>query len=195
MSADLVAAADAPALDIAAGVERMMGDAAMYLRILARFRSDYTGYVARLRTALAGGDLTLAHRVVHTLKGAAAMIEARGLRAAAVEVEQQLRGGAHANAHLVDRMEAELARVMAQVDSLMAAQSAGDTAGAQAMLAERDLRRLRALLDVGDSGAQNVIAENRSALRTRLGAARMAELEKAVAAFDYERALGVLDAQ
>nr|WP_229521196.1 Hpt domain-containing protein [Massilia sp. IC2-477] len=167
----------------------------MYLRILARFRSDYTGYVARLRTALAGGDLTLAHRVVHTLKGAAAMIEARGLRAAAVEVEQQLRGGAHANAHLVDRMEAELARVMAQVDSLMAAQSAGDTAGAQAMLAERDLRRLRALLDVGDSGAQNVIAENRSALRTRLGAARMAELEKAVAAFDYERALGVLDAQ
>nr|WP_229520704.1 Hpt domain-containing protein [Massilia sp. IC2-476] len=167
----------------------------MYLRILARFRSDYTGYVARLRTALAGGDLTLAHRVVHTLKGAAAMIEARGLRAAAVEVEQLLRGGAHANAHLVDRMEAELARVMAQVDSLMAAQSTGDAAGAQAMLAERDLRRLRALLDVGDSGAQDVIAENRSALRTRLGAARMAELEKAVAAFDYERALGVLDAQ
>lgn len=194
MSTDLLAAGSAPALDTAAGVDRMMGDAAMYLRILARFRSDYSGKVARLRIALASGDLTLAHRIVHTLKGAAAMIEARGLRMLALEAEQQLRAGTHADALLVDRLEAELARVLAQVDSMMAAQSANNAAGAQAGLSDADLRRLRALLDVGDSGAQNVMAENRAALRIRLGAARMAELEKAVAAFDYERAVGVLDA-
>ena len=61
------------------------------------------------------------------------------------------------------------------------------------MLLEPDLARLRSLLDLGDSSAHDVMAEKRAGLRARLGAARMAELESAVAAFDYEQALCVLD--
>ncbi len=182
-----------PALDTAAGLDRMMGDAAMYLRVLSRFRSEYAGNVARLRAALDLGDLSLAHRIAHTLKGAAAMIEARGLRALAVEVEQLLRSGTHANAALVDRLEAELARVMAQVDAQIAAPG-GVPAPIEAGLNDSELARLCALLDVGDSGAQRFMAEKRAGLRIRLGAARMTELETAMAAFDYERALRVLDA-
>lgn len=189
--------ASMPALDVAAGLDRMMGDEAMYLRILGRFRSDYTTNVARLRDAIATGDATLAHRIAHTLKGAAAMIEARMLRALAVETEHLLRAGLAADLQLLDRLEAELVRVIAQIDGLVAAPAAGTPAAgklAEGGLAEADLARLCALLDLGDSGAQDFVAEKRAGLCTRLGAARMAEMESAVAAFDYERALHVLGA-
>ena len=184
------------ALDLAAGLERMMGDRAMYLRVLGRFRSDYADNAARLRAALAAGDSTLAHRVAHTLKGAAAMVEARTLRALALDVEQLLRAGAPADAQLqqlIGQLETELARTMAQVDTLLAPPGASPAAG-QAVLAEGDIAQLCALLDLGDSGAQDFMAEKRAGLRTRLGEARMAELETAVAAFDFELALSVLDA-
>lgn len=107
-------------LDFVAGLERMMGDRAMYLRILARFRSDYSDNATRLRAALATGDTPLAHRIVHTLKGAAGMVEARGLHALALEAEQLLRGGAPADALRLDRLEAELAGVMAEIGRLLA---------------------------------------------------------------------------
>lgn len=183
----------APALDPAAGLERMMGDRAMYRRVLARFRSDYADNVARLRAAIAAGDTTLAHRIVHTLKGAAAMIEARGLRALAVDVEQLLRAGAPAAPRLLDRLEAELALVIAQVDSMIVAPATHIPAQEAAPLAESDVAQLRLLLDLGDSGAQDFMVEKCAGLRTRLDAARMAELESALRAFDYERALSVLD--
>ena len=181
------------ALDCAAGLERMMGDQAMYLRVLTRFHSDYADTAARLRAALAAGDATLAHRIAHTLKGAAAMVEARGLRALALEVEQLLRAGAAADTALLDRLDAELARVIAAV-TLRLAPDAGTPASGAAALSDDDLAHLRSLLDLGDSGAQDLMAEKRAGLRARLGAARMAQLESAVTAFDYERALSVLDA-
>lgn len=182
------------ALDRAAGLDRMMGDEAMYLRVLRRFHSDYADTAARLRAALAGGDATLALRIAHTLKGAAAMVEARGLRALALEVEGLLRAGAPADAPLLDRVDAELARVIGEMAPLLAP-DAGVSDADEAPLSETDLANLRSLLDLGDSGAQDLMAERRAALRARLGAARMAQLESAVAAFDYERALSVLDAR
>ena len=181
------------ALDPAAGLERLMGDRAMYLRVLARFRSDYAGKVAQLRAALAAGDAPLAHRIAHTLKGAAAMIEARGLHALALETEQLLRAGRVADAPLLERLETALARVIVEVDLLLGP-ATGVAASGAAVLADADLAGLRALLDVGDSSAQEVVAQKHAGLRARLDAARMAELESAVAAFDYERALAVLDA-
>jgi HPt (histidine-containing phosphotransfer) domain-containing protein len=182
----------AQALDTAAGLDRMMGDRGMYLRVLARFRADYTDNVARLRDALDAGDMTLAHRIAHTLKGAAAMIEARGLRALAVELEQLLRDRAAADPQLVDRLDTELACVIAQVDGLLAPPAPTPSPAAEPTLSDCELAQLWALLDLGDSGAQDVIVEKRGALCARLGEARMQQLEAAVAAFDFERALSVL---
>src|SRR5690606_9596332 len=111
--------------------------------------------VARLRAALAVGDAPLAHRIAHTLKGAAAMIEARGLRALALEAEQLLRAGDVASAPLLERLETELARVIAEVDLLLGP-AAGVAASGKAVLADADLTRMRALLDVGDGSDQEV---------------------------------------
>ena len=179
------------ALDYRAGLERLMGDQAMYLRVLTRFHLDYHDNVARLRAAIGAGDLPLAQRIAHTLKGAAAMIEARRLRQLAAEVEHALRSGAGADPRLVERLGKELARVIAQLDVLLQAPAQPAGAAGEAV-AEADMARLCELLDTGDSAAQEFVEEQFGGLRTLLGKARATELQAAIAAFDFERALHLL---
>ncbi len=83
----------APVLDIEAGVERLMGDRAMYLRAVARFRSGYRDSARAIRQRARRRRHQLAHRLAHTLKGAAGMIEAPRLRVAALVLEATLRDG------------------------------------------------------------------------------------------------------
>jgi len=180
-----------PAFDYAAGLERMTGDTEMYGRVLARFRFDYRDAVVRLRAAFDAGDLVLAQRQAHTLKGAAAMIEARGLRQGALALEQALRAGRAPEDALLERLEAELEQVMAQLDVLLAAPAPAEAAPAPP-LDDAQVARLCALLDLGDSAAQDLIAEHGAGLRTLLGAPRMAQLQAAVACFDFEGALTML---
>jgi HPt (histidine-containing phosphotransfer) domain-containing protein len=186
------AAPDAACIDCAAGLERVIGDRAMYLRVLARFRSEYRDMAMRLRAALAAGELPLAQRIAHTLKGAAAMIEARELRRLGADVEHQLRSGAPIDTQLVDRLEAELARVLAQLDVLVEPAAPDAPAEAAGTLGAPEIARLAGMLDTGDSAAQVLIEDQGEALRTLLGAPRMTQLQAAVACFDFEEALRVL---
>ncbi len=156
------AAAPDPALDYSAGLERLMGDQAMYQRVLTRFHADYRDKAAHLREALGAGDLPLAQRIAHTLKGAAAMIEARLLRQLAAEVEHALRAGTGVDPRLVERMDRELARVMAQLDVLLQRSSKpgkepeGELAGAS--VSSADLARLKpAFAAFGDWGQDELV--------------------------------------
>lgn len=186
-------------LDLAGGIDRVMGDRSMFARILSRFRLDYGRTAAAIRTALADGDRPRAQRLTHTLKGASGLIEARPLHRRAEALEGVLR--AHTDHRgAVDRLESELDRVLRELDKLL--KTAPGTPGARpdAAAAPNDpalrrgdqLPRLRKLLDVGDGAAVEVFADARSQLTEVLGAAIMHELTLAMAAFDFERALKLL---
>ena len=80
-------------VDIVDGLDRVMGDRDLYTRMLRRFRKDYMGGDGPIRIAIDAGDRALAHRLSHTLKGAAGMIGARPLHQAACALETALRTG------------------------------------------------------------------------------------------------------
>lgn len=183
------------AIDLAAGLDRVMGDHAMHLRVLGRFRADYRDTVARLRQAIEDGEPALAQRVVHTLKGAAAMIEARTLRQLALEVELtlrelSLRPQGRVEPHLIDGLEAELARVLVQLDLLL---STPQDAMNGAAASSGELACLRAMLDIGDGTAPALLEARHAAFLAALGPERMRQLDAAVGSFDFERALAVLE--
>lgn len=182
----------APALDIEAGVERLMGNRSIYLRALARFRNDYRHAAAAIRAAFDAGDLELARRLAHTLKGAAGMIEAPALTAAALALEDALRGSGRHAAALLMRLDGALAEVLRALDAMdLQAQSIAPPTQAPA---ETDaVARLRAMLDIGDGAAVELVFEARGALRAHLGEWEYDALHAAVAQFDYERALEMLD--
>lgn len=184
----------AAAIDLAAGLDRVMGDRAMFLRVLARFAGDYRDLIARLQAAIDAGDAVLAQRIAHTLKGAAGMIEALPLRRLALETELALKTDGVAPATLIAALDAELTRVLVEVDRLPVAPDAHALPAMPSTLPvdARDLAQLRAMLDIGDGRAPELVALLRPRLLVTLGADRLDALETAVRRFDFEQALRLL---
>lgn len=190
--------APAPLVDVDAGVERLMGNRPVYLRALARFRHDYRSAGAAIGTAIETGNLTLAQRLVHTLKGAAGMIEAPSLHAAALALEAALRAATASQADLPSlrapfvRLDAELAHVLRELDAMTDLAEAG--APAPRLVGSEDVMvRLRTLLDIGDGEAVDLVEDARDVLVAQLGEEEYGKLGAAVADFDFERALALLD--
>lgn len=183
-------------IDLAAGLERVMGDRDMFLRILGRFAADYRDLAARLHAALYAEDAVLAQRIAHTLKGAAGMIAADRLCALALEVELALKAGGAAPLVLIARLDAELARVLAHVEALLTAPHTPEVPVIPADLpAQHDLAQLRGMLDIGDGRASELVMQLRGQLQARLGSEAMPAFEAAVRRYDFERALALLDRQ
>lgn len=197
-----------PAVNHAGGIARLMGDSALFGRVLARFRNEYRQAAAAIRAALDAGDTALALRVVHTLKGAAGMIEAVPLRRETHALEQQLRGGADGQPYpALMRVQAELERVLHELDALAgtlpqrAAAPAPAPAPAQSAApipaSEREsvLARLITLLDDGNGDAVDLVRDAAPALAAQLGEAGYRAVAEAIEAFDFDGALALLQGQ
>jgi two-component system sensor histidine kinase/response regulator len=179
-----------PAIDYANGVARLMGDAALFARVLVRFRKEYRHAAGAIRGALAAGDVQLAQRLVHTLKGAAGMIEAVALRDQALALEQALRLGGDPVPQLA-RLERALERVLRE---LAAAESVPP---ALARVHDGEcgdaLARLRILLEDGNGDAVDLVQEAAASLTKELGEDRYRNLAAAIEVFDFEGALALLE--
>ncbi|MBD8533297.1 MULTISPECIES: Hpt domain-containing protein [unclassified Massilia] len=180
-----------PVLDSEAGVERLMGNRALYLRILARFGNDYRDAAAAIRRVLAAHDTDSAQRLAHTLKGASGIIEAPVLHAAAQALDDALRGGRRDAGPLVLQLEAALAAVLREIDAME--MSAVATPPAAMPPPANALSELRTMLAIGDGAAVELAAAAHGELRAHLGERDYAALSAAVENFDYERALLLLD--
>ena len=187
------AAPGAPAIDFAVGLARVMDDRALFLRVLGRFAGDYRDLAARLHAALDAGDAVLAHRIAHTLKGAAGMIEANRLRRLALDVELALKAGGAAPLALIAALDEELARVLAEVDALLAAPETAAQVQANSPAARDDLARLRDMLDIGDGRAPDLAAQLRPRLLAGMGSEKVAAFDAALRRFDFENALALLE--
>jgi HPt (histidine-containing phosphotransfer) domain-containing protein len=183
-----------PVIDLAGGVGRVMGDHGLYARVLERFRSDYRRAAASIRGALAAGDLTLAERLTHTLKGAAGMIEARPLQRQALALEHALRGRREDCERQLDLLDTELDRVLRELDSMLTMPVTRESVPASSSLdPQHAAARLAALLDLGDGSAVELMQEAREALVAALGEARFAQVAAAIGEFDFERALELVN--
>jgi len=179
------------------GIARLMGDADLFSRVLARFRKDYRHAAVRIREALAAGDTELALRLAHTLKGASGMIEAVPLREAAQALEQALRRGETHLAPRLARLEHALERVLRKLDgtednALPAQQPARDEDRVETN--EKFAVRLRALLEDGNGDALDLVQEAAAGLTRELGEERYRRIAAAVENFDFEGALANISA-
>lgn len=206
--APAVAPVSLPAINHAGGIARLMGDGALFARVLARFRNEYRQATSGIRAALEHGDMPLALRLVHTLKGAAGMIEAVPLRREAHALEQVLRSGdGNADAAL-GRLQDELERVLRELDVLagsLAERPAGSPPPAKPVApatvtaaAPADgagvVQRLVMLLDEGNGDAVDLVRDAAPALAAQLGDNAYRSVAEAVEAFDFDGALDLLRA-
>ena len=190
-------------LDTVAAIARVLGNGALYLRMLRRFSADHPAGASPVRDALASADLNLAHRLAHTLKGTAGMIGAHRLHASASELERQLRThGAHGAATQLLQLEADLSDVLVVAARLLDGQPATPrapaesaptpTAAAATAGAALLLRQLALLLDTGDGAAIDLLEQGAPTLKGAIGATGFSEVMLAAHSFDFEAALASL---
>jgi HPt (histidine-containing phosphotransfer) domain-containing protein len=197
-------AAKAPILlDVAGGIERLMGDRDLYQRMLRRYCGDYREGAAPIRRALASGDLPLAHRLAHNLKGAAGMIGATAVYRQAALLEAALRTACLPQSqlpdspHLLVPLDHALAAVAGVIGPLLVHGAPhADLAKAPPRAARPApallLAQLEDFLDRGDGAALDLLEQADDSLKAALGEQGFDAIAGAAREFDFEAALAAL---
>jgi CheY-like chemotaxis protein/anti-sigma regulatory factor (Ser/Thr protein kinase) len=190
---------DAAVIDRKTAVHNIGGSEELYDQLLGSFRNDHGGDFEKIDAALKSRDLTLAHRLAHTLKSTAGLIGADRLRQVSFEIEKAL---AHEDLGEAEKqlphLKMEFAAVIRELALLVPVLIAGEgsdtgngpggafTADTAKM---RDLaERLRPLLETGNTGSLRLVDEIRTVFPPKEGG----ELIKQIEDFEFKRALEVL---
>ena len=185
-------------LDIGDGLDHIMGDRALYFKLLRRFRHDNQGVLALIRAAIDTGRYAVAQLKTHTLKGAAGMIGAHTVYDRAVVLEAALRAQALTVEQPLQQLGIALDMVLHTIASILPELS-DDNAGlpegapvaADAAMLEL-LERLAGHLREGDGAAIDLLENSATALAACLGVATYQAVAVAAREFDFGAALEAL---
>ena len=160
-----------PEFDVAEGLQRLMGNRALYRKLLVNFATQYIQAAATIRSALDAGDFEQAHGLVHAIKGVAGNLAAKDLQVQSAALEKlvkhvdpsSLPPAAELNrAHAAFRES--LGRALDAVRSLIpvaVTPAAAETpASLSSALAKEAVTRLREAAELGDvSGLAAICSE------------------------------------
>jgi HPt (histidine-containing phosphotransfer) domain-containing protein len=103
-------------LDLRAGLRRVAGMRALYVKILGSFVDQQSDIGERLRLSIADCHMDQAAREIHTFRGLASTIEAIELRNLSLGIETALAAGDIAVAlALLDRLETALRPLISSI--------------------------------------------------------------------------------
>ena len=192
-----------PGIDIKAGMATTMNNEKLYRRMLLKFREGQGDFAGLFAAARADADPTAATRAAHTLKGTAGNIGAKGIQAAAAELERACREGMPAKqvAAILRKVLDELAPVMEGLNGLT---PEGDTrprdgTGTKPMPAampdaetKAAIERLARMLGEGDSEAGEFVGDLQERLAGTALSRALGPVAAAIDKFDYDAALARL---
>jgi CheY-like chemotaxis protein len=180
-------------LDTNDGLTRVAGNRKLYLKLLRQFVDQQGPAVGQITEALAKGDVALAERLAHTLKGVAGNIGAKPIQSVAGDLEKHLRAKAKA-----EEIESAKLQVTAVLDPLVTGlKSALNTAAAElpepgpasAPVAPGQSReaalQLAKLLAEFDPGAADFIEANQASLCPLFADGMWPQFEKLVQGYSF----------
>jgi two-component system, sensor histidine kinase LadS len=183
-----------PGIAVGRVLRRLGGNVDLVRSSLLEFRRDYANMGEDLETALARGDTRGATRIAHTLKGVASNLAMTELEAAARAVEEGLMQHGEPGPGRVEALRAALARAAASCGQVEPAPvSPAPPPPMDAAQLDAALDELRALAERNDFSAHALLQRCAHALSERAGAAAVERLGRALSAFDFAGARGVLD--
>jgi PAS domain S-box-containing protein len=188
-------------IDVKAGLATTMDNEKLYVRMLTKFRDSQGDFANLFTAARVDSDPTAAARAAHTLKGTAGNIGAKGVQAAAAELE---------HAYLVnatdEQIDALLATTLSELQPVIASlqsvesSSAATSVNKPAPVVAQDnsalgeaLQRLTRLLKDSDADAADAADELMELAQGTPLAYTLKRVTAAVQAFDFDAALRELD--
>jgi HPt (histidine-containing phosphotransfer) domain-containing protein len=108
-----------PGIMVKSGLAGVGGNARLYRDILIKFYRDYSNATQQIKNALEKGDIELAQRLVHTVKGVSGTIGAQELHKSARELEASIQYGHFAEIKgLLDDFDNALVKVLDSLKGL-----------------------------------------------------------------------------
>ncbi|RCW75677.1 PAS domain-containing hybrid sensor histidine kinase/response regulator [Pseudorhodoferax soli] len=182
-------------LDTAAGLSRVGGKPALYLRLLQQFHERQADAGARIAAALAAQDAATAERIAHTVRGVAGNLGFGALQQQAQALEAAIGTGVP-HAEVLAAFEQQLAAATTGLRTALAppAELAQEPAARTATPSElaQHASRLAALLQASDSDAGDYFNTHRPALRQLLGEGATARVASALQDYEFDAALDQL---
>ncbi len=182
-----------PGIDVTAGMATTMNNEKLYTRMLIKFRDSQGNFSELFAAARQESDPKAAERAAHTLKGTAGNIGARGVQAAAGELEHACSAGKDAA-----DIDALLATVLAELQPVVAglqqvgAGEAAPTKTAPAIPTEElqaALDQLTVLLADNDSAAGDLLGELLDRIEGTPQARALKPVADAINDYDFDEAL------
>ncbi|WP_051711099.1 ATP-binding protein [Andreprevotia chitinilytica] len=181
-------------IDTNAGLRRVAGQTQLYLRLLRDFAIGQADAADTIEQLLAADDQATAERHAHTLKGVAGNIGAKGIQAAAAELEQAMREQ-RPTALLLAVLRAQLTACVAAIataiepaQTVMAPAVDVDAAQLHGVLDE-----LMTLLSAFDGTAADVFDANTALLHAALSPQLFAALKRAISRYEFDKARALLE--
>jgi len=188
-------------LDAKDGLTRVAGNRKLYLKLLRQFVEQQGPALEQVTDALSKGDVALAERLAHTLKGVAGNIGAKPVQIAAGDLEKLIR--ARAAAAEVDSAKQQvataLAPLVAQLQAVLgslasvAPTPAATPASVNPAQSREAAAQLAKLLSDFDPGAADFMEANHPALRPLFADGTWAEFEKRVQSYSFVDAQAQLE--
>ena len=109
---------DLPRLDKLRALQEVTGQD-LLSQVIDLYLRDAPARLEEIRSALAGGDVSAAERLAHSLKGSSSNLGAPAVESVAAELEQLLAQGAHeGTGEVIDRLAVEVDRACRALDEL-----------------------------------------------------------------------------
>jgi signal transduction histidine kinase/CheY-like chemotaxis protein len=187
---------DLPGIDTDAGLARTMNNDRLYRHLLLMFLQSQAGFADAFGVARQSNDPSAAVRIAHTLNGTAGNIGARQVQTAAAALERGCRN--HAPPEAIDALLARTLAALHPVVNGLATLHAdedqeADPADFDTDAVRAQLGRLKILLNDSNLEAGDAVEELAASVKGTALVEIVGDLSRAVAGFDVEAALDVLD--
>ncbi len=105
-------------IDVKKALQRLSIDKATFILILRIFDSTYSSIVSKIKKILVDDKIEEARKLLHTLEGAAANINADGVQLATYELREAVKSGEKNFKPLIDHLDDRLKIVLKSIRSL-----------------------------------------------------------------------------
>ena len=190
-SADGIEIPDLPGIDVEAGLERMQGNKKLYTNLLKKFKSSQDNFEAEFYESLTSDDDQAATRCAHTLKGVAGNISAIELQQAALELEHACKENRTKEElePLVNTVKERLSHVLDGLSVLETKSTSAVESEIDYELLQKQLNKLRELLEDDDTEATDIIDEILDSPSTSVMSSEFRSLAKSIGEYDFDEAL------
>ena len=186
-------------IDVNAGLKRVANNKKLYRNILVKFHDNYTETTSEIKAAYEAGDMELAHRLAHTIKGVSGNIAALELHQKSTALDNDIDiGGTEKFDALLDDFDKSLTSLIDSLSVLKTVEESS-TEGELSKIESIDkdavlplMIELKELLEDDDADVADVLDKLKEHLGRTEIREQLSEMERNLGQYDFEEAHEVL---